>query len=367
MRLKFRLLLMVVIVSSLFPIAEGAWQGPAEIISGTWGQNNDQFGIKYGDTNDVFAGPIYILADGNIVIQDVINGRYKVYSADGTLQKALKCVEVSPDVYNEECNFDGDYLQTTSDGNMWVDQSKYKQPKYSLYSPTGQLIKTSTTKPLELGVVKSTKLGENNYKITVTYPDKVYGLSADRKFTRYVRDTSGFVYGINAGGVWRFNQCGKLTGTVLMPSSQIQETPRPGGGENIITVQAEYGHPVVAPNGDVYTWKRAGKYSILKWTWADDPNVPTGPDAPTNFSVMPSTTGLYLTWAASPQDPGCVTGYEIDQTTTSGGPYTVVTTVNAGTFKYNDTSAAAKTIYFYKIRAVSGTNYSPFTNEVSGK
>ena len=73
---------------------------------------------------------------------------------------------------------------------------------------------------------------------------------------------------------------------------------------------------------------------------------------------------MYLTWAASPNDPGCVTGYEIDQATTSGGPYTVLTTVNAGVLKYNDTSAAAGTTYYYKIRAVSGTDYSPYTSEV---
>ena len=39
------------------------------------------------------------------------------------------------------------------------------------------------------------------------------------------------------------------------------------GGDNC----EEYGEAVVAPNGDVYTWKRAlTTYSILKWTWVDD-------------------------------------------------------------------------------------------------
>ena len=41
----------------------------------------------------------------------------------------------------------------------------------------------------------------------------------------------------------------------------------------------EYGSPILAPNGDVYTWKRTpDKYSIIKWTWKDDPNAPKCPD-----------------------------------------------------------------------------------------
>lgn len=82
---------------------------------------------------------------------------------------------------------------------------------------------------------------------------------------------------------------------------------------------------------------------------------------------MPSTTGLYLTWTASPSDPGCVTGYEVARATSSGGVFSSVGTVNAGVVKYNDTSAAAGTTYFYKVRAVAGSEYSPYTAEVSGK
>ena len=101
--------------------------------------------------------------------------------------------------------------------------------------------------------------------------------------------------------------------------------------------------------------------------WVDDPNVPTGPDAPTNLTVKPSINGLYLTWTSSPNDPGCVTGYEISRATTAGGIYSIVTTVDKGGVKYNDMTAAAGTTYYYKIRAVSGTEYSPYTSEVSGK
>ena len=131
---------------------------------------------------------------------------------------------------------------------------------------------------------------------------------------------------------------------------------------------AQYGSPVVAFNGDVYTWKRTpDKYSIVKWTWTDDPNQPSGPDAPANLAVAASTTGLYLTWTASPNDPGCVTGYEISRSDSSGGALSVIATVDKGVLNYNDTTAAVGTTYYYKLRAKSGTDFSTYTNEVSGK
>lgn len=302
----------VVLLSFLFAYAasaHAAWQGPIHIVSGVWGSDNGQFAINYGDSGDQFPTMIVVSGSGKILIGDSINKRIQVFNADGSFSNLImpkgfpasyppviqwplslficgdSSIYTRRNEYLQIYGVNGDLLQnftTIRGGIAFVDQQcnfytfNPSTNQYFQYSPAGQLISTSTTKPLEFGVVKSQKLAENNYKITVSYPDKVYGLLADREFMRYVRDVRGFVYGVNAGGVWRFNECGKLTGTVLMPSSQIQETPRSGGGENFITVEAEYGRPVVASNGDVYTWKRADKYSILKWTWKDDPDTSSG-------------------------------------------------------------------------------------------
>lgn len=371
MGLKLKLIIVLLFIAISFATrTEAAWQGPVRIISGTWGSNDDQFGVEYGDTNDVFGGPFYILQNSNILLTDLVNGRIKKYTDTGTLTKVLKCIKSDAGEWSEECRIPlANYIQTTTDGNIWIGPlNNLTQQGYSLYSPTGQLIKTSATWPLELGNAKSGKLGETNYKITLIYPDKVYGLSSDREYMHYVRDTKNFVYGINAGGVWRFNQCGKLTGTMLMPSGQVNTTSRQGGFDPIVSTISEYGEPVVAPDGDIYAWKRTpDNYCIIKWTWVDDPNAPSGPDAPIGLTIMPSTTGLYLTWTASPQDPGCVTGYEVSRATTSGGVGPTVGTVNAGVVKYNDTTATTGTTYYYKIRAVAGSEYSPYTKGVSAK
>jgi hypothetical protein len=190
-----------------------------------------------------------------------------------------------------------------------------------------------------------------------------------------MRDANNNFYGFNNKTAVRYSRCGKELGRITMPQLQYQpstsaananvplneETPRPG-------VALEYGSPSLAPNGDVYTWKRTpDKYSIVKWTWVDDPNQPSGPDAPTNLAAAPSISGLYLTWTASPNDPGCVTGYEISRSDTSGGTLSVIATVDKGVLSYNDTTAAVGTTYYYKLRAKSGNDFSAYTNEASGK
>lgn len=299
-----------------------------------------------------------------------MNGRRKIYGGDGTLVKVVKCVKDPSGEWNEECRIPlYDYVQTTTDGNIWVSLVQYRKQQYSLYSPAGQLIKTSTTRPLELGKVSEKRISANKYKITVTYPDKAYSLDMAGPFEKYVRDTNDFMYALSGKVVKKFGACGKELGSLTIPENQLNIIKPSGRGvEAVAELIAEYGQPVVAPNGDVYTWKRTpDTYSILKWTWVDDPNVPTGPDAPTGLTVMPSTTGLYLTWTASPQDPGCVTGYEIARATSAGGVGTTISTVNAGVVKYNDTSASAGTTYYYKVRAKAGSEYSNYTSEVSGK
>ncbi len=368
MGLKFKATLIAVIIVGFAAIAEGAWRGPTEIISGTWGPNNEQFGIEYGDTNDVFGGPFYILLDGRVLLTDLMNGRMKIYNSSGVLAKVVKCAKTPSGEWNEECRIPlVSYIQTTSDGNLWVGPLEHlKQQGYSLYSPTGQLIKTSTTRPLELGVVSARPISESQYKITINYPDKTYELTTNGTFMRYVRDMKGYVYGVNDDSLWKFDQCGKQVGELLMPENQTETVTSKTGKS--LAIPVEYGQPVIAPSGDVYTWKKtAFKYSIVKWTWQDDSTVPSGPDAPTGLTVTPSTTGLYLAWTASAQDPGCVTGYEIARATTSGGVFSTVGTVDKGVVKYNDATAEVGTQYYYKVRAKAGTEYSPYTGEVSGK
>ncbi|MHB8845763.1 MAG: NHL repeat-containing protein [Nitrospirota bacterium] len=343
------------------------WQGPQAILEGGWGGRPNEFGIEHGDTGDTFPRDIIVLSNNDIWIPDGwVNERLKLYDQNGNLKKIISLDQATRTF--PEYWFIGKLAAVGLDGFVYMSDYLGKG-MYAQYSPNGQLVKTSTERPLELGRVKSQMLGEKNYKYTITYPDRVYGLTLSIPYRRFIRDNQGRINAVSAKSARKYSVCGKELGVVSIPDDQRRIT-RPGGGgfEEQSEIIQQYGEPVIAPNGDVYTWKRTPtNYSILKWTWVNDPNMPTGPDAPSGLAAMPSTTGIYLTWTASPGDPGCVTSYEISRATSAGGISSTVGTVNAGVVKYNDTTAAAGTTYYYKVRAVAGSEYSSYTAEVTGK
>lgn len=91
------------------------------------------------------------------------------------------------------------------------------------------------------------------------------------------------------------------------------------------------------------------------------------PGLPTALKLVIVPNGFKLSWNLSAQDPGIVTGYEIVRSDLASGPFTKVATVDKGVFQYIDTSASREIIYYYKVRAVAGTAYSPYSNTVTGE
>ena len=398
------------VISSNYP-AEASWQGPANVINLGWGNQPGQVAITYGDTEDDFPHAFRVDQNGNILVADSGNTRLQLFSPAGGLTKIITPVGFPSGIVGwplqwellggskvfakrgdkyQIYDFQGNLINQFNGVATYIDEIdvlpddsivvyKSDEKKFYQYSPTGQLIKTTTARPAELGLVKEERIGGDRYKITVSYPDRTYPLILKGPYEKYVRDSSGYIYAVSGKLVKRFNYCGRELGALSLPENQVTIIPPIGQGfEEQAQLIAQYGEPVVAPNGDVYTWKRTpDNYSILKWTWVDDPNAPTGPDAPSGLTVTPSINGLYLTWTASPQDlsavssaqagPGCVTGYEIARATSAGGVYSTVATVDKGVIKYNDTTASASTTYYYKVRAMAGTEFSPYTAEVSGK
>ncbi len=402
MGLKRKSIIAILVIKlSFVSITYAAWEGLAEVVSMTWGQGNGQVGLESADTADTFPRSILISSDNKIAVGDIVNNRIIIFNTDGGLQKAFSPAGIPAgariakiqwgflsggrlliklgdkyQIYDYNGNLQNQFsgvatyigeIITLSDDSIVVYKTDTKT--YSFYSSTGQLIKTSTTRPLEVGIVKEQRIGDANYQITISYPDRNYTLKLKGPYEKYIRDSNDYIYAVSGKEVRRFDHCGKELASLSTPENQYKLIRSGGRGlDAIYDLVAEYGEPVIAPNGDVYTWKRTpDKYSILKWTWVDDPNVPTGPDAPSGLTVTPSINGLYLTWTASPNDPGCVTKYEIARSTTSGGVFSTIDTVDKGVIKYNDTTASAGTQYYYKVRAMAGSEFSPYTAEVSGK
>lgn len=90
------------------------------------------------------------------------------------------------------------------------------------------------------------------------------------------------------------------------------------------------------------------------------------PQQPTNLTatLIAGTTDVILSWTQSTS--AGVTGYNLYRGTTSGGPYTLVTSVNAATFGFQDDTIPIVGTYFYVVTAAaSGGVESVRSNEAS--
>jgi len=268
----------------------------------------------------------------------------------------------------------------TSEGYLF----EVSKTKYYLYSPTGELLRTTTERPSELGLVTEKSLPSGRYKSTIRYPDITYQIISSQPIVRYYRDSRKYLHQVDsftetvndddeitAYRIHTYSTCGKEVSVFNMPKSQYE--PMPPEAEKYPTWKPvpimEYGEPIISSNGDAYCWVRTStEYKIFKWTWQDDPIPPADiPDTPINLTISSSTTAINLAWKAPLQDPGCVTGYEIARSTLADGSYSTIGTVTNGVFSYSDTSAVVGTTYYYMVRAVGGDGYSEYSNAVSGQ
>jgi hypothetical protein len=139
---------------------------------------------------------------------------------------------------------------------------------------------------LELGVVERDSAISGGYLQRIKYPDKTFSFVIPwRTLNSFQQDNSGNLI-VTAqmdtkDSVYKISVCGKILGQMQMPEDKghiVQQV----GPEAIGALDYEYGKPVIAPNGDIYTWKRTpDAYSILKWTWVNDPDTPRCPEEKT--------------------------------------------------------------------------------------
>ncbi|MFT3846783.1 MAG: fibronectin type III domain-containing protein [Lacibacter sp.] len=97
-----------------------------------------------------------------------------------------------------------------------------------------------------------------------------------------------------------------------------------------------------------------------------DANGPNKPDAPSNLLAAPlSKTSIRLDWSQTLTPNYNETGFEVYQSTTAGGPYTLVAITAADVTTYTINSLQAKTKYYYILRAVNNTGASSATSEAN--
>ncbi len=315
MMLLRRFVLMVLVLLALPTFCLAGWVGPKEVVKGEWGTNPREFGFKPGDPTDSFPGLFTIDENGYVIIADSVNNRIKIYGADGKWQrnfsyKAISPLETWPDnlhvkvgvgilsIYDKLQNYDynGNLLWSVNvpgTRDCWVTDNGIIIEdifnKYQLYSSKGEFIKTYTTRPVQLGIVKE-DIEHNAYFISVIYPDARYDITSG-PYERYERDNKRYIYAISGQSTKKIDACSHIIGELIIPDNRYRTIREAGRGfEEIKQVVSEFGQPIIAPNGDIYTWERTpDSYSILKWTWQDDPNTPSCPDAKIKQAVCDNT------------------------------------------------------------------------------
>ena len=374
------------------------WNEPVTVIQGRWGEGELDFGFSAGQYRDGLPEDMAVMNDGKVVVADYVNKKWKLFDQKGNLMKSIPLQGSSLHGYDADniisARWDTNINAFTigmfnlqSQSWVWIDSMN--QVDYGVaidirllknvfivptgknsgieYSYSGEVLSIITHRPLLFGketIDKKTNDGNGNQ--VIEFEDATYNCTVPYSFDEFRRDSAGYLYGIahNVGEpartrVYKITKCGKTIGIVDFPPRKETFT------EDDVRVDEDYGEPAFAQNGDVYTWKRTPEaYSILKWTWVNDPNVNEGPDAPKALQALPSISGIYLTWNPVPQGTECVTGYEIERASSAGGNYSSVTTVPKQQYNYNDTTAGAGATWYYRIRSTSDIGKS-YPAEVS--
>jgi hypothetical protein len=275
MAIKMVSMLAIVIIVGFSFSAEAAFQGPIEVASCQFGSDSGQMGLLTGDSGDTLPPLEAVTPDGKIVISDPMNKKQIIFDLNGNVVKEVKWAEKRREggqTFYEipEYSF-GPIVGYSATGNIYTSSGG----KYFLVSPAGQLLQTYSEKPLELGEVKEKKMAPGKYKVTLKYPDKTWEITREGAFSSqsYMRDVSGNLYGIGSNYVVRYDDQGKEVAKLTMPKARFEGvTLPPDWPPNAEPPRNEvlegYGSPVLAPNGDVYTWKRTpDNYYIIKWVW----------------------------------------------------------------------------------------------------
>jgi len=365
----------------LLGVSFAGWQGPQVLVEGVGGEGDGEFGLGSFGTGDTYPDIAAILPDGKILIDDYVHNRLQLFDENGQRVKVIVPVLIEKNENVERYKYEEYGVRKAYRYTNKGTSIARKRRAFYEYDENGVKIKEYEESSFVGGIVKNIRQGDGSYTSDVEYEDKTYRVPS--RSSRYTRDVNDYLYTSFRRrshdhisndrsffyAVYKYDICGRLVSEFVMPTTEYEPYVIPEGPvAPPRTIRNEYGPPVIGPDGSIYAYKRTpDTYSILKWEWVDDPSDPVpGPDAPSELAVTPSTTSLYLTWKASPQDPGCVDSYQIERAGSVDGSYSSIATVEVGKLNYNDADASAGSTYFYKVRASAGGGYSDYTETVSG-
>jgi hypothetical protein len=387
------------------------YTGPAVIISGGWGEKDDEFGFKPQDTADTYPKELKINLFNDIFLADIHNKKVKIYKSDGSIYSIIKPKNVKKIKFGWpsflECdsqgniytsNYDERLQKYNSQGQLLWEKMIYVgsismhnddkliisgyraerkgKEKFVSYYPNGKLISGYEKKPTELVdiIMKRVGLGDRKYKTLLKYPDHTYEIYSRQPFKKYYRDRLKNLYRIESFSekrgaehissyrVFKYGFCDNKEIIFEMPKSEYE--PKPPESVNYPTWKRvpviEYGEPVISRAGDLYCWARTKtEYRILKWTWQGEPDVPQ------SLTAKPSATGILLGWKSPVQNTDDITEYEILRSAKICGLYKPLAKVEKNVFQYEDKSVKEKATLYYQVRAIKSSGYSGYSNKVA--
>lgn len=377
--------------------AAAGWVPSGTVASGGWGNSDNRFGKIVHDSGEETPEYFCVTNQNYVVVADSINSRIKVYK-NGLLTRMIfykgeekldgwphfmwclnENIAVSYgsdfDIYDVNGNLikrapaDSGHISRVGNGFL---SKKYSDNEYRLFNSSGETIRKSMNEPLETGKHYSDEV--------IRYNDIVFRVDT-RRFSEYFRDASGNINILSSsknhsndddhGVIIKFNRYGQRLGTVELPQSLIIDR------ENVpLVTKRRVLDAVVSNDGDVYAAITSdASYKILKWKWQESEVPQYVPDAPLSLRATSLPNSLKLLWDPSNQDPGCVTGYEISRSDKRDGEYRIIAKApfvihekdDPFEYEYYDTSALIGKTYYYKVRTVVDTLFSPYTEVVHGK
>lgn len=90
-------------------------------------------------------------------------------------------------------------------------------------------------------------------------------------------------------------------------------------------------------------------------------SAPTNVSATFDCGVLSVGKGIVVEWETVTD----ADGYEVHRSTTSGGPYSLIASVDAASTSYKDTNVEDNTTYHYVVRSTAGSWTSEYSTEVS--
>lgn len=399
--------LMVVFCTLLMTThALAEWGGPTTVLTGGWGTGDNEFDLSKGDSVVEYPRLTDVSSAGEMAISDQWNGRVKIYRADGSLKHLLvppvpnpklktyvpqfieSAVVIPTSTYyfytdagvlvKEHVHAGGRYVFSGEFSGKWyLALKKDEKPLWLEFSSAGELLNTYTEKPLIMGRYRQNLTGYQDQKLQETvieYPGLTWvrvGEDDGCVEYDYIRDAGGNVYCKSDQYIMRFNACGRLVSDFKLPDDDLVYGPYEGEGAEPVLhkINALYGKIVLGDDGSIYTSKSSDtSYQVLRWPWQSSANDRNdGPFAPWQLTAKAEGESVKLNWLLSPQDAGCVTGYEVARATTAGGPYTALTTVTKSIESYTDDTVQSGNTYYYAVRAISAIANSPYSNEAGAQ